>query len=538
MLPDGEKLFRENLGCLAAADPGLAARIAQVRPAPHLEFVEARSGALVPCAKRAGGSVALHSLFDPQREARRLYAATRGSGYLACLGLGAGFVPALFVEDPEPTGLLIIEKDPQVLHALFRALSFCPVLSDPRVRLVAGTGDIRASLASSFLPAISRDLRTVLLKPWCDEEREFFSRAADEVRAAVADIRSDFSVQAHFGKRWFANTLLNIASAPETFPVLPQCSEAHITAAGPSLEQGIPLLARRSPASFLLATDTSLPALVQQGVRPDAVVSLDCQIHSYRHFLAAMPRDILYFFDLASPAFLPRRAGARCLFYASAHPFSQFASIHWMRLPRVDSTGGSVTHAAFSLARALGARTIHVYGADFSYPAGKAYARGTYQYDYFRGGESRLLPLESSFFSFIRRSALVREVQNGVPCYTTSLLLHYKARFEKLQANPGPELFHGGKQPSTAEMHMREFLPGYRQLLQNLPAPSPPMGRYIMSLTADQRGLLSTILPIAASVIRETPDAAAGAAALETARQWALGRLWRLTAGSAQIRQD
>lgn len=221
--------------------------------------------------------------------------------------------------------------------------------------MIAGLGEIRSTVASTFLPAVAQDLRSLPLRAWCDREPEFFSRAVAELLAAVEEVRSDFSVQAHFGKRWFVNMILNLASAEKASTPLPSGDEAHVTAAGPSLEARLPSLGGRRQGSILIATDTSLPALLRSGVHPDAVVSMDCQQHSCHHFLAGMPADTCFFFDLASPPFLARRAARRGRFFASGHPFARLAAARCRPFPRIDTSGGNVTHAAVSLAAALGA---------------------------------------------------------------------------------------------------------------------------------------------------------------------------------------
>ena len=513
------------------------------------EFLSAKDGSVVPAVRGRDGTTPLHSLVDPVKEARRVYETIRGAGYIACLGLGAGFIPAVFLEDPVPTDLLIVEKDPRTLRGLFENISFVPLLSDRRVHVIAGLDEMRSTVSSTYLPAIAQDLRSLPLRPWCDREPEFFARAVAELLAAVEDVRSDFSVQAHFGRRWFVNMTLNIAGAGKASTPLPGGDEAHVTAAGPSLEPHLSAIAGRRHGSILIATDTSLPALLKNGIRPDAVVSMDCQQHSFHHFLAGMPADACFFFDLASPPFLARRAAGQSRFFASGHPFARLAAAQCGPFPRIDTTGGNVTHAAVSLAAALGARTIHIHGADFSYPDGKPYARGTYLYDYFGNRQLRWLPLEGSLFDFIHRSSrLSREMVSGTARYTTPVLLDYRDRLERLSSTLNARLMASegrglplqlerlpGGPPASGNTELwddassarscLDFLREYRQQLAALPGPAAPVGRWLSGLTVDQRGLWATVLPITAALLREEPECRDRALPLQRSRQWALDRL-------------
>jgi hypothetical protein len=211
-------------------------------------------------------------------------------------------------------------------------------------------------------------------------------------------------------------------------------------------------------------------------------------------------------------------------------------------MPRIDTSGGNVTHAAVSLARALGARHIAVFGADFSYPEGKAYARGTYLYDYFWTEQNRFSPAEGRFYSFVHSSALTRrEVHGDRILYTNPLLRSYRERFlgliETIDADvtvePGAGLDTVPRQKKVpAQMSAasdwylqpshhprcgwRQFLSEYARSVEHLPT--------VDHLAEGNEGeLWSTILPVAARVVRE--GVAPGPGALEEARRWILERI-------------
>jgi hypothetical protein len=77
-----------------------------------------------------------------------------------------------------------------------------------------------------------------------------------------------------------------------------------------------------------------------------------------------------------------------------------------------------------------------VYGADFSYPLGMPYARGTYFYPLFERRQNRLSPLEAGVSSFLYRVPFLQP-ENGEsraavsPCYETPALRFYRKSFEK-----------------------------------------------------------------------------------------------------------
>jgi hypothetical protein len=553
--PDSPRVLETNLAALALRNASLAASIRSSPPNPSLVFVEARNGALIPAVRHPGGQAPLHSLYDPKGESRKLIAGMRNAGCIVLLGMGAGYAVAASLEAGGESSILVIEKDPSTLRALMEHLPIAALLEDPRVTVAAGLDGIRPALHFSWQPALMGGLVTAPLRPWCEREQPFFAAATEELRSIVEEVRSDYSVQAHFGKRWFSNMLLNMERAQSNVPDLSVVTKAHVVAAGPSLENQLALLAfPADDAGFLLATDTSLPALRRAGIQPGGVLSIDCQNHSYHHFLQGMPEKTALFLDLASPPLLAR-ASARLTFTASSHPFAVYLDARWKRFPKIDTSGGNVTHAAVSLACCLGAQTITLYGADFSYPGGKPYARGTYLFDFFDSSQTRLFPSESRFFSFIYRSADTKKepVGNGFR-YTTDVMLAYRERLLRFfriipaevtaMRGGGLSLDHPKQNPSPPHVEdnawrqsrpqcgWRRFLEDYAADLASLPGLSTPTGNSFRALGRSEHDLWGTLLPVAARVIMESAGVAPGAAALDAARRWTLSRIARVLAGA------
>jgi hypothetical protein len=495
-----------------------------------------------------GGALPLHSLYDARKESERLAESHRDAGCLVVLGLGAGHHVSALLRNPGMYAVLVVEEDAGTLRSLFETVDMVDILADARVTLTAGHMDIRHLLPSLWQPALMGNLRTVPLRPWCEVRHEFFSRASVQVQAAVDAARADYSVQAHFGKRWFSNILLNLDRAETADSSVPLLDSVSVTAAGPSLERHLGSLASSGTGGALIASDTSLPALLRSGVRPDVVVSIDCQVYSYHHFLQGLPRTSLLALDLSSPPAIARLS-RNVVFLASSHPFVTYLCAHWRRFLPVDMAGGNVTHAAVSLADRLQARRITVYGADFSYPRGKSYCRGTYLYDFFAYGQSRTSPLEAQFAAFLRRSADTRSEQSGGHLrFVTASLSSYSEKLLELMSGahaeivpvPGEGLLlppsHGSGQAladtapfraSPARCGWRQFLGQYADELRSLPDFSTLSGVAGARRSPEEKHLCATMLPVAARIRKENPDISDGREALSRARDWTLDRITR-----------
>jgi hypothetical protein len=361
----------------------------------------------------------------------------------------------------------------------------------------------------------------------------------------------------------FKNILCNILiaerAAEGSSPLL-RISRALVCAAGPSLDGQISRIAEsKERGGFLIAADTSLPALLNAGLEPDAVVSIDCQHISYRHLMpprfsldnpelggAILPPAVPLFLDLASP--LASLAGRR-IFFSGGHPLEEYVSARWRPFPLIDSSGGNVTYAAVSLAEFLGAGEIELYGADFSYPLGRTYARGTYIFPFFDIRQNRLCPLEALFSNFLYRSPLEKRIspQNrGLSWYyETETLIRYRealeAKGERMKAQLLPAAGLGapirvpgrGKGvPTTTGLEnskappARDFLAEYREKIRSLPSMRGARD-YLGELDAEGQKVLATLLPLAAALRRRDPGLA-GAEIIEETRDYGLAAIDRI----------
>jgi hypothetical protein len=540
--------FEHNLR--AAGDPDLAARLrrasAEGSAAGGLTFLSA-GARLVPAV--GGRRLAYHSLVDPVREARRLAGQHAAAGYVILLGLGGGYLAAAFLERPTVQRLIVIECDAGLARAVFERIDLAPVLSDARTRMLLSPqpGELTALLATDYLPALHGDLAAVPLRTALARHGPDYEAVLAEVRSGLDAVADDFTVQVRFGRKWFLNTLANLEAAERSTTPLPRVEQAVVAGAGPSLEPQLRRLGSLAEKAFLIATDASLPVLVGLGIRPGAVVSIDCQLACYHHFLQGLPAGVPLVLDLASPPVLGRLA-ARSLFFGSGHPLSQYLGAHWRPLPRLDTAGGNVAQAAVSLAVGLGAREIYLLGLDFSYPRATTHSRGTYLFPVAWGAQHRLLPAETWFQSFLLDNSSLTRLP-GLPGrhYASRVLNRYRERMAeyarsapaRLLPLPGGTLsFTAPAQPAAPSPALlpaagppvcgwKTFLAEYQAGLLALPSPRSPLAGYLADLSPAERSLWATLLPAVAALDREQARAEPHLR-LARAREWSLAAVNRL----------
>jgi hypothetical protein len=159
----------------------------------------------------------------------------------------------------------------------------------------------------------------------------------------------------------------------ELFASRPGC-EAWVIATGPTLAGHYEHLraARARPVSpLLVAVDTALVPLLNNGIRPDIVVSID-QLTTARTLPASESADLtLVYFPLLDNALLAAWQGGR---YAAYGPTPLYEPLR-QEIPKgVLYVGGSVLHSAVDLVVKMGARQVVLFGVDFALVGGQGHA--------------------------------------------------------------------------------------------------------------------------------------------------------------------
>jgi len=527
---DKSGIFKRNLIAISKHNPELCVPLSKADIAGHrYKFLISRTGDPVPALlDQSGFARPLHSTIDPQKEAERLIGMEDEENFLILLGLGAGYYAEAALRKNNTSMVLVIEYNMAGLAELLNYLDYTRLFLDPRFRLLADPSEVvlERRILEMYKPALYGGIRVVPLRSRTSADTRLFNLAAGIISSAISKISGDYSVQAHFGKRWFSNIIRNLKYLEEIQRPLPSVKRIAITAAGPSLLLQIGRLSEKRKEVFLIATDTSLPCLLHSGIIPDAVISIDCQHISYYHFMGGLPGKIPLYTDLASPPLLASMP-TQHYFFSCGHPLSGYISGKWRALPELDSSGGNVTYAAVSLAVHMGAVEIELYGADYSYPQGISYARGTYIYSFFAKRQNRLSPLEAQASAFLFRTPLEKKIKGSSWYYETSILSSYREKLEEksesmeavltvMEGTGAPIRISRAENRKTVSQYRRlpeaapynrkpmlkheDFLFGYRNLIGNLPSPGRITAEYLDLLKGEELAVFASMLPSAAAL--------------------------------------
>lgn len=354
--------FQRNAEVLLSRWPEVFSRlVAEDSESLQAELVEGLGSTL----KVAG--IQLTSRHDRTAEAR-LQAASLPpeSPIVHVYGTGLGDLQQVLLENPRLQRLQVHILNGGLFALVLKLLDQTPWLSDSRVELTYAGDQEEIQLPFFALPA------EMLLAD--DFNAKIRDRLVSELHLAFSNRHFDPLDPGNLARLEGSLELLRCdTDVGQLFNTQPG-REVFVIATGPSLEQHFERLrAIRESAErpLFICVDTAYRPLLDHGIIPDLVVSVDCKITS-RHLPAEHSADTaLVYLPMLDSALLGTWKGPRYVAYSASPLFAQVrqqiirASLH---------VAGSVIHPAVDLAVKMGAGQITLFGADFAFPMNKTHA--------------------------------------------------------------------------------------------------------------------------------------------------------------------
>ena len=433
------EIFKANCNALKRNNPNLAEIICNLKNTDNSCYAApalSKTNELVPALK---DGKALFSVYNPTRDADNFLndidLSEKQFIAVSALANGAHIKKALQYQNIHT---LVIEKNAESVADLFGHFDFTDILKNERFSLCC-ISELESTFRNLYIPQLYGNFSHKALRPWVQYNPEAEEQIQSILRNCLGNISADYSVQAHFAKVWQRNILRNLKTlsslSTNSFD-FPLEKRAAIIGAGPSLDGGIEFLKTNRESRYIIATDTAWRILLQYGISADAVVTIDGQNISYRHFIDKFPDSkTLFVADLCSHPAIAEKAqknGNSVQFFASNHPLclfaKQYAKEHNQYFPpEIDTTSGTVTVAALDFAVKAGFNEIELFGADFAYTNSKAYAKGSYLDPTFENDATVINPKETAFNALMFRTPVIRMDKSTV---TTEVLNRYASALD------------------------------------------------------------------------------------------------------------
>lgn len=386
------------------------------------------------------------SKYNPQLEAQRIVdGIEKKFDFFILIGVSSGILLKSLVQAFNDSVFFCIELNESDYSFLFSTennLEIRNFINNSNVHF-STVDEIQNKLCQIYLPVKYNDFKIIETRGWINENKDFLPQIYERIQKAVNFISTDFSTQAHFGKLWMNNILnnlklLSVQNHCKSYTIqnqnlIPDLKKtAVVIAAGTTLDNTVHILQENRNSFYIISTDTAFSCLIKYKIIPDAVISIDGQNISYNHFLHNTDiSNTLFLFDLTSNykacKYLYEK-NSNVYYFTGGHPFSVLVqNFSNSFFPNLFSGAGTVTIAATDFAFHCGFENIQVFGADFSYQNGKAYAKGTYLDVLYHKDENKICNAEFLYDKLMFRTPL-RLMDEKL---TTQLLQSYKNSFEE-----------------------------------------------------------------------------------------------------------
>ncbi|MDB5327044.1 MAG: hypothetical protein JWM57_2613 [Phycisphaerales bacterium] len=440
-----EAVLAENLAALWAIDPCLARMLEAVSDDETIVLEPTRSGdRTAACRCEDGTSVYLHSRYDPKVEAERQISKIDGETLdISMLGMGLGY-PARAALDRAPVATVwVFESRPAVLLAALQTIDFATAIMQRKLRFITelDKGKLFADWTPHLAAATTSRQRydhaaSLRIDP------AFYNRAGELIEEFIAYGKTTINTLILNGCRTCENLARNIpwyaaAGGIGRLKNAMAGKPAIIVSAGPSLRKNKHLLKDAAGRAVMISVQTTFQQLIDLGVEPDFVTSLDYHdicTQFFQHIPAHVRTELV-----AEPKATPK------VFDLHPGPLSLVGNDFVERLlfemkidkPRLNA-GATVAHLAFYLAEHLGCSPIIFVGQDLGFSDGLAYTPGTSYDDLWRPELGRYNTVEMMQWQrIVRDRNILRNVPDfrGKPTYTEERLYTYLQQFERDFAN-------------------------------------------------------------------------------------------------------
>lgn len=343
------------------------------------------------------GIVQLGSQYDPKGYAATWRAAAmrdnpfENNAYIFVFGLGTGeYIKELLKYTTEENVIFIYEPSLEILNKILQVIDLKEILNKDNVILLS-SGDngklvFEATIKKYFSLSNVCSLRLYELPNYGNLFEDEYVYVTSQLHQTIWKVGATVRTQNVYAVKFAQNQLesmesvLRSASFEKLLEQLPKGFPGIVIAAGPSLRKNMEELKRAKGKAFLIATDSSLRALLENGIIPDLHITVDYNKGDFvfqhpgtwdiplavctdsKSEIIPRARNKVFLFDVRKTS-LPQKALSMI---GKEHEIRQLFAC------------GSVAHTALSVLLEAKMDPIIFVGQDLAYPDGKLHVEGVF----------------------------------------------------------------------------------------------------------------------------------------------------------------
>ena len=329
-------------------------------------------------------NILLHSKYDPEKEGIDFSKNIQPGSRVCLYGFGLGYHLAPLLEKIGPNGfLLVIELNPDILTAAIKLKDQTNFFQSNRFKLIFGTDESQVS------NEISREMHRI--SETNPDQLEILFHAPSfkclppkfpALKNALEILLMERRFPAVFGNLEQVNYTLN-EEIVKSSPGINSLKNSHtgkpgfLVSAGPSLDFALPYLKQIQDNFLITCVDTAFPVLLQNGIHPEYVFSLDPQSESAFHFAEYKSGSTkLVFTPTANHDVLKNFPGDCFVVYKEGHSLLQHEEVE-IENKGITQAGGSVSCLGVDALIQFGCNPIFLVGQDCALTGNRYYSKHT-----------------------------------------------------------------------------------------------------------------------------------------------------------------
>jgi len=381
-----EYISLKNYQLLKKNHPNVLAELEKMDVTPLGEIVTGPGGLLNLKLSINDSPVFLHPEHDPE-SGRHLFLSSISetfSGVEIFFGMGLGYeVQKILQLRSGIRFFIILEPEPGILIQALKYMDLEYLLSNKRVILGIVPEDPAAFLAPAQKAIAFEDTQIIEHPVIFSHFIEKYQSVRDRLFPYINRYNIAGATRMIYGVKLVGNRFDHLKSLGHFFlfeSLIDQFKDmpAYIVAGGPSLAPNIRFLKEVQGKAVILAVDSVLPALLDQGVVPDFMTSIDYQDITYEkiaHRIDDIPESLALITYTATTPVIRQNFPGKRTFYL----FAEDGIDEWVnRLiggRRFFASGPSVANLNFIAAKAMGCSPIIFVGQDLCYIYHQSHAK-------------------------------------------------------------------------------------------------------------------------------------------------------------------
>jgi len=381
----------------------------------------------------------LHSKYNPSKEAEKFSQQLINAETVVLFGLGLGYHLFELIKLRPNCNILVIEPNDFFLtifkkrYPIFLETNKVSFYTNP------SSEDLFEFFRSLGINQLKK-IKICQIKSLIESFPQQYATVKTNFSNSFRDYMTNIYTEMEFQKIWHKNTILNFATAAINLHFNSLTNRynkkaAILVGAGTSLSKSIQTIRSIQNKALIFSVDTALKPLLEQGITPDFVVSLDGQKANFNDFCGTDVSNINLICDITVYPQISKLPFKNIFYFETAN-FQEISKqivllsdplTLWFKQCMGElgpaRSGGNVTSSAMEIIRIMGFELLFLSGCDWGFPEIGYHCQGAPSHLLALEKSNRLNSIEKISRSFYQNRALKKATNQKQEFITTDIIM-------------------------------------------------------------------------------------------------------------------